>query len=322
MKRRSLLPSLSLSLLIPSWTHGQSRNATARIGVLISGAAPHPLENELPKELAALGSGNEHLTFDTRYAERRISLSRSHARELVMSPVDLIVAHFTPAARAAKDATNTIPIVMVAVGAPVESGLIRSFTRPGANVTGTTNLSSELAGRRLQILRELVPKLAKIAFVSNATDPFVAINLKQMREATQRVSIELEHIEVKDQSVVDPNLDQLLTGQGFQAVMVSGLSPIVLNQVLELTNQRKIPVVGFEREVAVKGALFCIAASQTEIFRRTAWYVDRILKGAKPADLPIEQPSVFDLTLNAQVAQKLGIAIPVSILVSVDELIE
>lgn len=321
MKRRSLLPLLNLSLLFPSWVHGQSRNGTARIGILITGAAPHPLEKELPKELSALGYKDGQLSFDTRYAERRINLSHAHAKELVGSSVDLIVAHFTPAAKAAKDATNTIPIVMAAVGAPVESGLIESFARPGANVTGTTNVSSELAGRRLQILRELVPGVTKLAFVSNATDPFVAINLKQMRDATQRVAIELEHFEVKDQTVADPGLAPLLT-RGFHAVMVSGLSPVVLKQLFELANKQKIPVVGFERELVVQGALFCITASQAEIFRRTAWYVDRILKGAKPADLPIEQPAMFELTLNAQVAQQLGIAIPVSVLVSVDELIE
>lgn len=322
MKRRLLLPMLNIGLLFPSWARGQSKNGPVRIGVLITGAAPHPLEKELPKELAALGYRSDQITFDTRYAERRISLSRTHARDLVASQVSVIVAHFTPAARAAKETTADIPIVMVAVGAPVESGLIESFARPGANVTGTTNLSSELAGRRLQILRELVPNLTKLAFVSNATDPFVAINLKQIREATQRVAIELEHVEVKDQTVADPNLTQMLTGRAFQAVMVSGLSPVVLAKVIELTNQHKIPVVGFEREVVVQGALFCISASQAEIFRRTAWYVDRILKGAKPADLPIEQSSLFELTLNAQVAQQLGIAIPVSVLVSVDELIE
>jgi putative ABC transport system substrate-binding protein len=245
------------------------------------------------------------------------------AHELVRLKPDAIFVPTRPALPTVKDATTTIPIVFVSLGDPIAEGWVASLARPGANLTGVAGLSPDLAGKRLELLRELVPSLAKVAVLWNPANRAegVAVNATETAARSLGMSVAVEH--VGNPSEFD---------RAFSAIARSGAKAVVVlpdpmflanrQQLVELTNRSRLPAIYMETGFVAAGGLISYGPNFTELFRRAAAYVDKILKGAKPGDLPVEQPTKFELVINLKTAKALGIEVPPTLLARADEVIE
>ena len=241
------------------------------------------------------------------------------AAELVGLKVDLIVAWFTPAALAARQATRQIPIVMALVGNPVENGLVESLARPGGNVTGMAALGAELAGKCVDLVRELVPSAHRIAALVNAPDPFSKPFLRQIQLNGEASGTAIEPIMIQRTEELDPVFTAMEKERPDAAIVQPSLP---IKRVAELAIKSRIPAMSFIRDFANEGGLMSYGSEEADAYRRAAVYVDKILKGAKPADLPVQQPTKFELVVNLKTAKALGLTIPPSILARADEVIE
>jgi putative tryptophan/tyrosine transport system substrate-binding protein len=241
------------------------------------------------------------------------------AAELVGLKVDLIVAWFTPAALAARQATRQIPIVMALVGNPIENGLVESLARPGGNVTGMAALGAELAGKCVDLVRELVPSAHRIAALVNAPDPFSKPFLRQIQANGEASGIAIEPIMIQSTAELDPAFTAMEKERPDAAIVQPSLP---IKRVAELAIKSRIPAMSFIRDFANEGGLMSYGSEEADAYRKAAVYVDKILKGAKPADLPVQQPTKFELVVNLKTAKALGLTIPPSILARADEVIE
>jgi putative ABC transport system substrate-binding protein len=241
------------------------------------------------------------------------------AAELVRLKVDLIVAWFTPAALAARQATHEIPIVMALVGDPVETGLVASLARPGANVTGMAAIGAELAGKCVDLIRELLPSARRIAALVNAADPFSEPFLRQIRLNGAASATAIKPIMVHSPTELDAAFPAM-EKERLDAAIVQPSLPI--KHVAELAMRYRIAAVSFIRDFASEGGLMSYGSDEADAYRKAADYVDKILKGAKPADLPVQQPTKFELVINLKTAKALGLSIPPLLLVRADEVIE
>jgi len=242
--------------------------------------------------------------------------------DLAQSKPDAIVVESTPAALAAKGATSTIPIVMALVGDPVGSGLVASLARPGGNVTGLTNQTVDLAAKRLQLLKETIPGARRVGVIFNPETRPNSIMISRLKEAAPGIGVELKFISVR-------NVEELRSA--FAGLSRSNVDALFIvddafmfthgEEILQMGMNARLPIVFANKPLARKGVLLSYAVDHPALFRRAADYVDKILKGAKPADLPIEQPTKFELVVNLKTAKALGITIPQSILVRADEVI-
>jgi putative ABC transport system substrate-binding protein len=319
VKRRHVLGTLLAGGFAPA---ALAQKRPARIGVLATGSAPLPITEALPRELAALGYRiGTDLTFDIRYADRRLDRANAAAADLVREKVDVIVTHFTPATQAARRATSTIPIVFAPAGAPVEAGLVQSLARPGGNVTGMTNLGSEIGGRRIQVLRDLLPSLQVVGVLASSEDPFAKALADNLREAAAPPHIRIETFFYASEADIDDRLAAIAKAP-LQALVVQGTTGARREKVLRFAADHRLPVMAFESDYVRHGALVCVVGNEAEIYRRAASFVDRILKGAKPADLPVEQPTSTELIINRTVARKLGLTIPLAVQAATDETVD
>jgi len=241
------------------------------------------------------------------------------AAELVGLKVDLIVAWFTPAALAARQATRQIPIVMALVGNPVENGLVESLARPGGNVTGMAALGAELAGKCVDLVRELVPSAHRIAALVNAPDPFSGPFLRQIQLNGEARGTAIEPIMIQSTAELDPAFTAMEKERPDAAIVQPSLP---IKRVAELAIKSRIPAMSFIRDFANEGGLMSYGSEEADAYRKAAVYVDKILKGAKPADLPVQQPTKFELVVNLKTAKALGLTIPPLILARADEVIE
>lgn len=293
-----------------------------KIGVLIDGAAPHPLPDALRSSLQRLGYvEGQTVTYDVRFADGQPARAAEHAADLVRGGVDLIVAHFTPAVRAAMTATKTIPIIMAPAGAPVETGMVKSLSRPGGNVTGVTNMAAELGGRRLQLLRDMIPGLRRVAVLASSQDPFTVPFLSYMEAAAKSGGIELDPVMAAGAPDLEPAFTRIVAGKA-GAMVVQGVFNSHREAILALAARHRVPTMWFDRRAVQAGGLVSLSANTNDIFHRAAVMVDKVLKGAKAADLPVEQPAVFELLVNLKTARALGLTVPQSVLVQADEAIE
>jgi putative ABC transport system substrate-binding protein len=245
------------------------------------------------------------------------------AAALVRLKVDLIVTQGTLASEAAKRATSSIPIVFVGVGDPVGSGLVASLGRPGGNVSGLTILSTELAGKRLQILRELLPRANRVALLVHRPASPTPLLIREMRAAAKQLGIQVIAQEM-DAAADLPSAFAAMQRERAQALVVQQ-NPITTEnarRIAELAAQHRLPAIYYRRDFVEAGGLMSYGANAGAIYRRAATYVDKILKGAKPADLPVEQPTKFEFIVNLNAAKALGLTIPPALLVRADQVIQ
>jgi putative tryptophan/tyrosine transport system substrate-binding protein len=320
--------SLALALLVaPLAAEAQQPATIYRIGYLGPGAGstlPAALD-AFRQQLRQLGYvEGQNVALEYRWAADRDDQLPSLAADLVRLKVDVIVIEgHTPAIQAAKQATRTIPIVMGVSGDPVKTGLVESLARPGGNVTGLSLLTPDLAPKRLELLKEAVPTLARVAVLWNATNPVKVLDWHETQAAASALGLQLHSLEVRGPPDFAGAFDAATRDRADALVVLpDGLINSHRKQIVDFATARRLPGMYPYREFVDAGGLMSYAPSYVDLFRRAAVYVDRILKGTKPADLPVEQPTKFELVLNMKTAQALGLALPPSILFQADEVIK
>jgi putative ABC transport system substrate-binding protein len=323
-RRRFLLTPLAGAMAHPLIAGAQKSGRTATIGVLTTTRLTEPLQTVIREGLRdhAYVEG-QNISIEWRSAEGRRDRAAALARELVQRKVDVIVAVLTPAVQAAKDATTTIPIVMAPAGNPVGSGFAASLARPGRNMTGVTGIGDELSGKQLEALRQLVPKLLRVALLINPAGDAFSKSLTEQTRAAAKISGATVHVVSVTRAEELERAFKAIADHHDDGVVVQG--PIFMpsfGQIARLGLQYRLPSVSAPREFAEAGGLLAYGASQIDLTRRAMFYVARILGGAKPADLPVEQPTKFELVINAKTAKALGLTIPSSLLARADHLIE
>jgi len=263
------------------------------------------------------------IAIEYRWAEGQYEHFPALIEELIALKVAVLVTAGTPAALAVKRATTTVPLVMVAVGDPVGTGRVKSLARPGGNLTGLVSIAPDLEGKRLELLTEVVPKLSSVAFLSNPANPFHATSEKQARAAAKALRLKVEFFPVRAESEFDRAF-LAISGQrpGALVMLADRLFLHHRARIVEFAAHYRLPTVYAYTELVEAGRLMSFGPSYPGMHRRAAYFVDRILKGAKPADLPMEQPSKFELLINLKTARALGLVIPQPVLLRADDLIQ
>jgi putative tryptophan/tyrosine transport system substrate-binding protein len=325
-----LVATLALVLLVPLASDAQQVTKVPQVGRLLSvgspTAGPDPSFEAFRQGLRELGYvEGQNVVIEDRYAEGSQERLRDLAAELVRLQVDVIVAEGAAAIRAAQHATRTIPIVMAATADPVGQGFVASLAHPGGNITGLSFLSAELPGKRLELLKETVPQSTRIAVLINAAHPYSGSVMHNLTEAARVLGLQLHLVEVRSVDELDTAF-AAMTRAGADAVLVIE-DALLLNSergqvVADLATQSQLPMMYSWREWVVAGCLMSYGPSRPDVLRRAATYVDKLLKGAKPADLPVEQSTKFELIINLKTAKALGITMPPSLLVLADEVIQ
>jgi putative tryptophan/tyrosine transport system substrate-binding protein len=293
------------------------------VGVLVSASAPHPFADAFWRGLHALGySEGQNIKVEFRYTDARSDRAEEYAEELVRLNVNVIVAHYAIGTAAAMAATRTIPIVMVH-GAPLQLGAINSLARPGGNVTGLSAMDAEIGGKRVQLLHELIPNLSRIAVLATTptTSSFGPPFVEDLRLAATSVGLGFEPILIGGPSEFRSAFAEMSKANA-QAVVVQAFFDPYRGTLIDLASKYRLPYMSGNKEVTAEGGLVSMAANWSQLYERAAFYVDKILKGAKPGDLPVEQPTKFDVTLNMKTAQALGLTISPTLLAQIDEVIE
>ena len=327
MERRAFIGSLAGGLLAaPLAAEAQPAGKVYRIGFL--GNSTEALEANLvgPSREGLRERGyveGRDLTIEYRWAEGAYERFPALIAELIALKVDIIVTAGTPAALAVKRATAAIPLVMIAVGEPVGTGLVKSLARPGGNLTGLVSIAPDLEGKRLELLTEIVPKLSSVAFLANPANPFHVTSEKQASAAAKALHLKVVFFPVRAGDEFD-HAFQGIVGQrsGALVMLADRLFLHHRARIVEFTARHRLPAVYAYNELVQVGGLMSFGPSYPEMHRRAAYYVDRILKGAKPADLPVEQPTKFDLVIYLKTAKALGLTIPQSLLQRADQVIE
>jgi putative ABC transport system substrate-binding protein len=320
MKRRLVLAAAAS--LASAGARAQTAERLRKVGVLIDGSAPHSLPGVLRTSLTGRSwVEGRTIAFDVRYADGQPARAAEQAAELVKGESDIIVAHFTPAVRAAMAATKTIPIIMAPAGAPVETGLVASLSRPGGNVTGVTNMAAELGGRRLQLLKDMIPSLDRVAVLASSQDAFTRPFLAYLEEAAKSGGLQLDPVPVAGPADFPAAFARMAEAR-VGAVLIQGVFNSHRAAIVEIASRQRLPTMWFDRQAVVAGGLISLSANTNDIYERAAAMTDKVLKGAKPADLPVEQPAIFELVINVKAGKALGLTLPRSVQVQADELIE
>jgi putative ABC transport system substrate-binding protein len=310
-------------LSVPLAAEAQPARKVPHIGVLQAGAPPEPLVEAFRAGLRDLGyvEGRD-IVLEFRWAEGRVDRLPGLAEELVGLRVDVITTLSTPAAIAARHATATIPIVFTGVGDPVGTGVVSSLARPGGNVTGISVMATELSGKRLEILREMVPRVSRVAMLWNDTNPGMVLRAHETEAAAAKLGVTIQSLGVHDLIAFDGAFASIVNGRA--AALFTLVDPFTRQhrqRIVDFAARRRLPALYEAREFVDVGGLMSYGPSLLAIQRRSAAYVDRILKGAKPADLPVEQPTRFELVINLKTAKALGLPVPQSLLGRADEVI-
>jgi putative ABC transport system substrate-binding protein len=330
MRRRDFMAASAAALMSPCIVRARSAKVT-RIGLLIPSApdAPATLENfgVISQALADLGYvEGQNIAFERRGGNGTAERLAALAAELVALKVDVIIAIATPAARAAQQATSTIPIVVGSVGDPVQDGLVASLAHPGGNITGTTFLGPELVPKRFALLKELLPKAAKIAVLWNPRsfgERTTAVMVDQTNEVAKALGFQLQYIEVSGLDHFEHAVAEAADGH-HDAVFQFPNPTFYENRrlLVDLLARYRMPAMYNAKEFVEVGGLIGYGASPLGLNKRTTLFVDKIIRGARPADLPVEQPTMFDLSINRTTARTLGIEIPTTLLAAADQVID
>jgi putative ABC transport system substrate-binding protein len=319
-----LILTLALGLLVvPLISTAQSPGKVFRIGWLNLGFPAQPDLDGFRQGLRDLGYvEGQNLVIEERYAEGKVERLSNLAAELVRHNLHVIIAAGSAAVRAAQQATNTIPIVMTTSTDAVAQGFVGSLARPGGNITGLAGPGVELSGKRLEILKEAVPEVSRIAVLWNPANPTTAPFLPETQAAAQALGVELHVLEVRSPHDFEGAFEAATSGRaGALLVMPDAFLSGSRTRIIEFAQQHGLPGMYPVREFVDAGGLMSYAPSWTAMFPRAATYVDKILKGVKPADLPVEQPTKFELVINLKTAQALSLTIPPTLLFQADEVI-
>jgi ABC-type uncharacterized transport system substrate-binding protein len=265
----------------------------------------------------------KNIVIEYRYAEGKLDRLSTLAAELVRLGVDVIVLAGPASIRPAKEATSTIPIVMANDADPVGSGVVASLARPGGNITGLSNLAPEISGKRLELLKEIVPRLSRLAILGTSTTSGTAQVLKEMEPAAGVFKVQLQYLDVLSPKDIETVFREARKGRA-DAVLVlqGGVFNSQREQIVDLAVRSRLPAIYHAREWVEDGGLMSYGVSVTDLYRRAATFVDKILKGAKPADLPVEQPLKFEFIINLNAAKQIGLTIPQSVLFRADKVIK
>jgi ABC-type uncharacterized transport system substrate-binding protein len=323
MRRRELMLLAAATAMTRNLAVAEVK--TARIGFVQTGSRQEnqSLLDTFRNHLSALGwTDGRNIAILDRWAEERTERLPGIVKELIGSDVAILVTAGTPATLAAKRATTTVSIVLVGVDDPVALGVVESLAQPGGNATGLSLSSSELIAKRLQLLQELVPQLRRLAVIARG-DPGLEQKLQDIRSNAKGMKIEVWLLEATTGTALELAFARL-RGERCEAVYVASgpLGPAKRARIIALAAESRLPAIYSFRVFPVDGGLMSLGADYGELFRRAAGSVDKILKGAKPAELPVEQPTTFELVINLKTAKELGLTIPQSILARADELIE
>jgi ABC-type uncharacterized transport system substrate-binding protein len=322
--------AVSLTLAPLSMAAAQPPEKVHRVGYLNPGSPSDPLRarrlEALRESLRELGYvEGQNIAIESRWAEDKYERYPGLAADLVRLKVDVIVAVTGGATQAARQATRTIPIVMSIVNDPVGSGFVASLARPGGNVTGISIMASDLVGKQLGLLKEVVPKVSRVALLRNPANPASASNLREAETAARALGVRLQILDARNPQEIDSAF-AAMTRERAGALLILGdaLFGSQRKQIAELAEKRRLPSILAQgsREYAEAGGLMVYSANMIDLERRAAIYVDKILKGAKPADLPAEQPAKFELIINLRTAKALGLTIPQTFLQRADQVIE
>ena len=304
----------------------QQPKKVPRIGFLspFSPSATAPWLQAFRQGLRDLGwIDGKNIGIEYRYAEGRNDRLPDLAADLVRLKVDIIVTAVTPDALAAKNATKTIPIVMAASGDPVASGLVHSLARPGGNITGLSQMNPDLAGKRLELLKEIVPKLSRVAVFWNPQDQMSTISWNELQLPAGSLGVQLHSMEIRNSSDFDKAFgDAIKARAGALAIMPAPVFVTNLNRIADIAVKSRLPSIFHVAEFVDSGGLVAYGTDRSELFKRAATYVDKILKGANPADLPVEQPKRFELVINLKTAKQIGLTIPPNVLARANRVIK
>jgi putative ABC transport system substrate-binding protein len=318
VKRRAFIAVLGSAAAWPLVVRAQKQRSPT-IAILTS-ANPEPLWTSFRERMRDLGyREGDNVRFELRTAEGKPDLLPDLAAQIVRNNVSVIVANLTLAIAAARDATSEIPIVMVGAGDPIATGFIASLARPGGNITGTTSAGPETGTKTLELLRDLLPSVNKVAVLANASDPFARPFLGQLQPAAEALRVQLQIIMIHAADELDPAFSAMKSS-GADAIIVQPSLP--RKRIADLALKNLIPAFAPTMLFASEGGLAAYSASAPEMFRKVAVYVDKILKGSKPADLPVEQPTQYALAINLKTAKALGLTVPVIMQMTADEVIE
>jgi putative tryptophan/tyrosine transport system substrate-binding protein len=265
----------------------------------------------------------KNIVIEYRNTEGKLDRLPSLAAELVRLKVDIIVTTSPAPTRAAKEATSTIPIVFAQDGDPVASGFVASLARPGGNITGLSTLAPELSGKRLELLKEVVPKLSRVAVFGTSTTPSTAPTIKETELAAGAFKVQLQYLDVLEPKDIETAFRTATKGRADAVLVLAG--PVVLfqrTQIAELALKSRLPAIYPQTEFTEAGGLMYYGANTPDMYRRAATYVDKILKGARPGDLPVEQPTKFELVINLKAAKQIGLTIPPTMLARADRVIK
>ena len=316
----------AMLLVTAGLAEAQQPTKMSRIGFLTAGSS-----STIPTRIDAFRQGlrelgyveDKNIVIEWRFAEGKLDRLPALVAELVRLKVDVILSAGAAVTRPAKDATRTIPIVMAQDTDPVGNGFVASLARPDGNITGLSSYSAELNGKRLELLKEIVPKLSRLAVVGESTYPGNAQSLKETELAAGALKVQLQYLDVLDPKDIETAFRDTSKGRADGVLL---LQSAVLNsqrkQTADLATKSRLPAIYYAREFLDAGGLMSYAASITDLYRGAAAYVDKILKGAKPADLPVEQPKKFELIISLKAAKQIGLTIPPNVLVRADKVIK
>ncbi len=317
------LCALLFALCCPA--HAQQAKKVPRIGLLGLASGPARPEEAFLQGLRDLGYvEGQNITIEYRWAAGKVDRLPALAEELVRMKVNLIAVRATPAVQAAKNATTTIPIVMLGAADPMGSGFVASLARPGGNITGMSSMMPELAGKRLELLREVLPKLSRVAFLAHGGDPVHKLFVKEAQEAAERFKLRFQPLVIAAPGEIEGAFSAMIKERAGALIV----QPLFINnlgqgpRIAELAARNRLATISDGVPFAEEGGLMFYGADPLTRFRRAATYVDKILKGAKPADLPVEQPMKFEFIINLKAAKQIGLTIPPNVLARANKVIK
>jgi putative ABC transport system substrate-binding protein len=325
MSRRLIsvvLWALLLAVSLPA--EAQTTKKASRIGYIGARSSPEPRDEGFLQGLRDFGYiEGKNISIERRWAQGDVKKVPSFAAEMVRLNVDVIVATGTPVAKEAKKATNTIPIVIAIGDDPVREGLVASFAQPGGNVTGVVTLATELRGKMLELLKEVIPGLSRVAVLWTPVDPRFVLNLKELEIIARSLSVQLQSLEVRSSDDFEAAFRDASKERAQSLIMLRG--PAInahLKRIAEFALKSRIPSIYDDKVFVEAGGLISYGTNFPEHYRRAAYHVVRILKGAKPAELPVEQARNFELIINTKTAKEIGLTIPPNVLARADRIIK